>query len=111
MSVRRFPAIPAITQQFQRSTTLASGLDTDRKMSQFEKLMERLRSGKSLSFSEAQLVMTKLGFTLARVKGSHHIYTHPQIDRPINLQPIGKDVKPYQLRQIRDIIAELGLDD
>jgi predicted RNA binding protein YcfA (HicA-like mRNA interferase family) len=79
-------------------------------MSQFEKLMQKLRSGKSLTFSETQLILKRLGFILERVSGSHHIYTHPQLDRPVNLQPAGKDAKPYQLKQIRDIIHELGLD-
>ena len=72
--------------------------------------MEKLNSGKSLTFSEAQLILKKLGFTLERVNGSHHIYTHPQLERPVNIQPVGKDAKPYQLKQIRDIIFELGLD-
>jgi predicted RNA binding protein YcfA (HicA-like mRNA interferase family) len=79
-------------------------------MSQFEKLMQKLNSGKSLTFSEAQVILKKLGFTLARVSGSHHIYTHPRLGRPANLQRDGKDAKPYQLKQIRDIISELGLD-
>ena len=42
-------------------------------MSQFEKLMEKLKSGKTLTFAEAQLILIKLGFNLQRVNGSHHI--------------------------------------
>lgn len=72
--------------------------------------MEKLKSGKALTFSETQLILTKLGFTLQRVNGSHHIYTHPQLDRPDNMQRVGKDAKPHQLKQIRDIISKLGLD-
>lgn len=79
-------------------------------MSQFEKLMQKLNSGKSLTFTETKLILRKLGFALQRVSGSHHIYTHPQLDRPVNIQPVGKDAKPYQLKQIRDTISELGLD-
>ncbi len=72
--------------------------------------MEKLKSGNALTFADTQIILKKLGFTLERVTGSHHIYTHPQIDRPVNIQPVGKDAKPYQLKQIRDIIFELGLD-
>lgn len=79
-------------------------------MSQFEKLMEKLKSGNALTFADTQIILKKLGFTLERVSGSHHIYTHPQLDRPVNIQPVGKDAKPYQIKQIRDIIFELGLD-
>jgi hypothetical protein len=33
--------------------------------------------------------------------------------RPVNIQRAGKDAKPYQIRQIRDIIVEfqLSLED
>ena len=72
--------------------------------------MEKLKSGNALTFADTQIILKKLGFTLERVTGSHHIYTHLQIDRPVNIQPVGKDAKPYQLKQIRDIIFELGLD-
>jgi hypothetical protein len=33
----------------------------------------------------------------------------PDVSRPINIQPGGKDAKPYQIRQLRDIIREFGL--
>jgi predicted RNA binding protein YcfA (HicA-like mRNA interferase family) len=50
-----------------------------------------------------------LGFRLNRVSGSHHIYVHPEVSRPMNVQSVGKDAKPYQIRQLRDIIEEFGL--
>jgi hypothetical protein len=28
----------------------------------------------------------------------------------LNVQPIGKDAKPYQVRQLRDMIVEFGLE-
>jgi predicted RNA binding protein YcfA (HicA-like mRNA interferase family) len=100
----------SITQHQKNSITIRRIQKRPKEMSQFEKLMQKLNSGKSLTFSETQLILKKLGFTLARVSGSHHIYTHPLLDRPVNMQPVGKDAKPYQLKQIRDIISELGLD-
>jgi len=45
------------------------------------------------------------GFTLDRVKGSHHIFVHPTIENPINAQK-KKDgtAKAYQVKQAIKII-------
>jgi predicted RNA binding protein YcfA (HicA-like mRNA interferase family) len=67
------------------------------------------RGGGTVAFRDLQRLLDKLGFRLARVSGSHHIYVHPQVPRPMNVQAAGKDAKPYQLRQLRDIIQEFGL--
>lgn len=69
-----------------------------------------MTSGKGvISFSDLRRLLEKLGFRLARVSGSHHIYVHPYVPRPVNIQSSGKDAKPYQVRQLRDIIDEFGL--
>ena len=45
------------------------------------------------------------GFILDRVSGSHHIFVHPNIDSPINIQK-KKDgtAKSYQVKQAINII-------
>jgi predicted RNA binding protein YcfA (HicA-like mRNA interferase family) len=63
----------------------------------------------SIAFRDLQRLLGKLGFRLHRVTGSHHIYLHENVPRPINIQPVGKDAKPYQVRQLRDIIEEFDL--
>jgi predicted RNA binding protein YcfA (HicA-like mRNA interferase family) len=63
----------------------------------------------SVSFRDLQRLLIALGFRLDRISGSHHIYLHMDVSRPINIQPAGKDAKPYQIRQLRDIIREFGL--
>jgi len=63
----------------------------------------------TIKFRDLERLLLRLGFTLARATGSHHIYIHPKVTRPVNIQPIGKDAKPYQVRQLRDIIEEFGL--
>ena len=68
-----------------------------------------LRGQGVVSFADLQGLLEKLGFQLKRVSGSHHIYVHPKGTRPINIQPRGKDAKPYQVRQLRDMIEEFGL--
>ena len=77
-------------------------------MSQQEKLMLAILSGtqdKNISFSDLQSVLKRLGFQ-CRIKGGHFIYTMDGIEEIINIQPIGKMAKPYQIKQIRQIIQE-----
>ncbi|HUT75648.1 MAG TPA: type II toxin-antitoxin system HicA family toxin [Armatimonadota bacterium] len=38
------------------------------------------------------------GFCVARVKGSHHVPTHPEIPEIVNLQAVRGEAKPYQIR-------------
>lgn len=67
------------------------------------------RGGANIAFRDFQRLIEKLGFRLNRISGSHHIYIHPRVSRPMNVQSVGKDAKPYQVRQLRDIIEEFGL--
>lgn len=67
------------------------------------------RGGANIAFRDFQRLMEELGFRLARISGSHHIYIHPRVPRPMNVQSFGKEAKPYQIRQLRDIIEEFGL--
>ena len=79
-----------------------------------KRTIEAVLSGQGVvAFNDLQRLLEKLGFRLARVSGSHHIYLHPRVPRPMNVQRVGKDAKPYQVRQLRDIIREfrLNLDD
>ena len=62
-----------------------------------------------IAFRDLERLLVQLGFRLQRVSGSHHIYVHPRVPRPINIQRAGKDAKPYQVRQLRNIIEEFGL--
>jgi predicted RNA binding protein YcfA (HicA-like mRNA interferase family) len=55
-------------------------------------------------------LLGQLGFTL-RVKGSHHIFTRDGVDEIINLQPKGSLAKPYQVKQVRELILKHQLAD
>jgi len=68
-----------------------------------------MRGSGSIPFRDLERLLTKLGFRLDRTAGSHRIYVHPNVPRPVSVKPIGKDAKRYQIRQIRDIIDEFGL--
>lgn len=65
--------------------------------------------GRLRRFSDLERLLRALGFVLDRIAGSHHIYVHSETGSIISLQPKGREVKPYQLRQARDMILGLGL--
>lgn len=80
-------------------------------MSQYEKLMLRILCGmqdNNIAFSDLQKVLTLLGFVV-RIKGDHFIYTRNDIDEIINIQPKGNKAKPYQVKQVRNIILKYQL--
>ena len=78
-------------------------------MSRAAKIFARLNERTSLSFVELIYLAEALGFICIRQRGSHRIYRHMVSGRQLNLQPSGKDAKPYQCDQLRAIIAEQDL--
>ena len=80
-------------------------------MSKFEKLMQKLLSGfsdRNMDFYELKTILSKLEFQ-ERIKGSHHIYFKEVIDEIINLQPSNEKAKPYQVKQVRELIIKYKL--
>ena len=59
-----------------------------------------------------QSILYYLGFN-EHIKGDHYIYTKGRIDEIINIQPKGVLAKPYQVKQVRNLILKykLGVDD
>ena len=47
------------------------------------------------------------------MKGSHRIFTHPSVPELVNLQEIGGQAKPYQVRQFLKLVEryDLRLED
>lgn len=79
-------------------------------MTSIAKLYTRIRLGGRASFVDLRRIAEAFGFVLKRTNGSHHIFQHPDVPGNLNLQPSGKDAKPYQVRQLLDIIDANGLD-
>jgi len=78
----------------------------------YEKLVQKILSGRqdtSVDFSEAVTLLQALDFSL-RIKGSHHIFDREGVDELINIQPDGSKAKPYQVKQIRDLILKYRLE-
>lgn len=82
-------------------------------MSKKQKLLFLVLCGTNdgkIKFSELQNLLKLLGFT-ERIKGDHHIYTKNDIKEIINIQPKSSYAKPYQVKQIRNIILKYKLGD
>ena len=75
-------------------------------MNQYGELRQRILSGRSdanIRFDELRAFLLRLGF-VERVRGSHHIFRKEGIRERLNLQRDGSHAKPYQVRQVRQII-------
>ncbi|MEK6804847.1 MAG: type II toxin-antitoxin system HicA family toxin [Nitrospirota bacterium] len=74
------------------------------------KLLARALSGsKNLRFSEVVLLAAAFGFRASRVKGSHHIFVHPNVRELVNLQEVGGKAKPYQVKQLMELVEKYNL--
>ena len=80
-------------------------------MGKFENILLLVLSGASdqnIPFSDLCWLLKRLRFD-ERIRGSHHIFTRENIVEIINIQPKGKDAKPYQVKQVRNIILKYKL--
>jgi len=74
------------------------------------KLLAKILAGaKSIRFGDFVNLLEALGFQLARVNGTHHIFQHPKVREPVNIQEVHGQVKPYQIRQVVELIEVYGL--
>jgi len=76
------------------------------------KLLGKLQAGsKNLRFTDVTACARAVGFRLDRINGSHHIFVHPRCDRLVNLQDVNGKAKPYQVRQLLDLIECYNLSE
>jgi predicted RNA binding protein YcfA (HicA-like mRNA interferase family) len=76
-----------------------------------EKTLDKILRGDSdanIRFEELCHLLQSKGFRM-RVSGSHHIFTMTGVMERINLQREGSKAKPYQVRQVRKILANYKL--
>ena len=75
-----------------------------------KKTLDQARAGsRNLRFRQVAHLVKELGFTLARVSGSHHIFAHPLVPELVNLQSVDGQCKPYQVRQVLSLIDRYNL--
>jgi hypothetical protein len=82
-------------------------------MTKHQKFLKRLMSGQAdtgIAFGDLCLLLQRLGFRL-RMRGDHHIFIREDIAEIINLQPNGSLAKPYQVKQVRNLLRKYRLNE
>jgi predicted RNA binding protein YcfA (HicA-like mRNA interferase family) len=77
-------------------------------MSEHDRLLLRILRGTSdanIPFDGLCQLLRRLGF-VERIRGSHHIFTKEGVEEILNLQPKGRQAKPYQVKQVRRVILK-----
>jgi hypothetical protein len=80
-------------------------------MSQSDRLLLRILRGTSdanIPFEGLCQLLRRLGFD-ERIRGSHHIFTKEGVEEILNLQPQGRQAKPYQVKQVRAVLLRYRL--
>ena len=83
-----------------------------KRVATLEKLFYSIMSGtqdRNIKFSDLQKILDVLGFQ-CRIKGDHFIYWRNGVDEILNIQPDGNKAKPYQVKQVGNIILKYGLE-
>jgi len=75
------------------------------------KLLKKVLQGsKNVRFKDFVALIEGYGFSESRVSGSHHIFSHPEVDQLVNIQSVGGQAKPYQVRQFLKLVEKCNLD-
>ncbi len=80
-------------------------------MGKHDKIMEKILRGVSdanIAFQDIRGMLLYMGFD-ERIRGSHHVYRKKGIEEKINIQRAGNKAKPYQVRQVREILLKYHL--
>lgn len=82
-------------------------------MAKHEKLLIQILRGTSdanIPFNGLCSLLKFLGFE-ERVRSSHHIFTKDGVEEILNVQPKGGKSKPYQVKQVRNVILKYKLGE
>ncbi len=76
------------------------------------KLLKKALSGsKNIRFDEFVSLIEDFGFTLERTRGSHRVFSHPDVPQAISVQPDKHgQAKPYQVRQFLKVTEKYNLN-
>jgi hypothetical protein len=80
-------------------------------MTHYDKLLSKILRGTSdsnVDFDGLCALLVHLGFQ-KRIRSSHHIFTRPNVEEILNIQPIGAQAKVYQVKQVRNVILKYCL--
>lgn len=82
-------------------------------MSKVRKTLEAVLSGSkdaNVRFRDLRTLLLRLGFE-ERIRGDHYIYSREGMIEIMNLQPKGSLAKPYQVKQVRQLVARHRLEE
>lgn len=82
-------------------------------MGKYEKLLIQILRGTSdvnIPFVGLCGLLKHLGFK-ERIRGSHRIFTKGGVEEILNLQPKDGNAKPYQVKQVRNVILKYKLGE
>jgi hypothetical protein len=80
-------------------------------MGKHEKLYQHIllrRSDANVPFDGLCALLKRLGFD-ERISGDHHIFSMDGVEEILNLQPRNSKGKPYQVKQVRNVILRYNL--
>ncbi|MEW6616007.1 MAG: type II toxin-antitoxin system HicA family toxin [Thermodesulfobacteriota bacterium] len=80
-------------------------------MNKYERLTQQILGGRAdanIAFNDLCNLLLHCGFEM-RVSGSHHIFRKAGIEEKINLQKDSNKAKPYQVKQVRNMILKYKL--
>ena len=81
------------------------------KMAKLKKILAKVLAGsKNIAFRDFVLLVEGFGFRLSRLSGSHHIYVHDNVKELVNLQNVKGQVKPYQVKQVMELVERYNLE-
>ena len=69
-------------------------------------------SDANIAFDDLCHLLKRVGFE-ERIRGSHHLFRKIGVEEMVNLQRDGNKAKPYQVRQVRNLLSryKLGVED
>jgi virulence-associated protein VapD len=80
-------------------------------MSRRQRVLQAVLQGNAdanIAFSDLRNLLRNLGFE-ERIRGSHYIFTKEGVEEILNIQAKGSKSKPYQVKQVRQVIVRYKL--
>lgn len=81
----------------------------DTPATQRERLLQAAKPGQILRYNEFKALLEAFGFRLASMNRLHNIFVHETIPELLNIQNINGQIKPFQLRQVLNLIYRYQL--
>jgi hypothetical protein len=82
-------------------------------VSRVRKIVEKLLDGRSdqnIPYDDLCHVLDRAGFSFRQRGGSHRIFYKEGIPEIINVQPRGSLAKPYQVKQVRELLVRYRIE-